>query len=308
MGWALDFGVERGRGVLGALVRSLLDLPRDASPGEVDEALAAAPASEASATDDALYLRDLIEAPQREEDRRLYEAIDVAARARGKELALARLIGEASRRQPLLLVAEDVHWADAETLAQLAALSRATAQCRTVLALTTRIGGDPLDAGWRAAAAGGFQLTIDLAPLTLAEAETIAHGFAEADDFAVKCVERAGGNPLFLEQLLRAARDLVDGKLPSTVQSVVLARADLLAPNDRRALEAASALGQRFELATLRALIDDVCYDAEVSCATRSSGVRPTASSSRMLWCATASMRRSRVRGGDNFMALPPAS
>jgi class 3 adenylate cyclase/tetratricopeptide (TPR) repeat protein len=264
MGWALDFGVERGRGVLGALVRSLLDLPRDASPGEVDEALAAAPASEASATDDALYLRDLIEAPQREEDRRLYEAIDVAARARGKELALARLIGGASRRQPLLLVAEDVHWADAETLGQLAALSRATAQCRTVLALTTRIGGDPLDAGWRAAAAGGFQLTIDLAPLTLAEAETIAHGFAEADDFAVKCVERAGGNPLFLEQLLRAARDLVDGKLPSTVQSVVLARADLLAPNDRRALEAASALGQRFELATLRALIDDVCYDAEV--------------------------------------------
>ena len=41
MGWALDFGVERGRGALGALVRSLLDLPRDASPGQVEEALAA---------------------------------------------------------------------------------------------------------------------------------------------------------------------------------------------------------------------------------------------------------------------------
>jgi class 3 adenylate cyclase len=79
-GWALDFGVERGRGVLGALVRSLIDLPRDASPGAVDEALAAGPGSEASVTHDALgseasvthdalYLRDLIEAPQREEDR-----------------------------------------------------------------------------------------------------------------------------------------------------------------------------------------------------------------------------------------------
>src|SRR5271166_2269832 len=110
-----------------------------------------------------------------------------------------------------------------------------------------------LDAGWRAAATGGFQLTIDLAPLTSAEAETIARSFAAAEDFAAKCVERAGGNPLFLEQLLRAARDLVDGKLPSTVQSVVLARVDLLAPNDRRAIEAASVLGQRFALATLRA-------------------------------------------------------
>ena len=190
--------------------------------------------------------------------------MDAAARARGKELALARLVDGASRRRPLLMIVEDVHWADAETLGQLAALARAAAQCRAALALTTRIGGDPLDAGWRATAAGGFQLTIDLAPLTSAEAETIARGFAAAEDFAAKCVERAGGNPLFLEQLLRAARDLVDGKLPSTVQSVVLARVDLLAPNDRRAIEAASVLGQRFALATLRALVDDPRYDAEV--------------------------------------------
>jgi class 3 adenylate cyclase/tetratricopeptide (TPR) repeat protein len=263
-GWALDFGVERGRGALGALVRSLLNLPRDASPGQVEEALAAPPSPESPATDDALYLRDLIEAPQPDDARRLYEAIDTTARARGKELALARLIDGASRHQPLLMIVEDVHWADAETLGQLAALARATAQRRAALALTTRIGGDPLDAGWRATAAGGFQLTIDLAPLTSTEAETIARSFATAEDFAAKCVARAGGNPLFLEQLLRAAGDLVDGKLPSTVQSVVLARADLLAPNDRRAIEAASALGQRFALATLRALIDDLGYDAGV--------------------------------------------
>jgi class 3 adenylate cyclase/tetratricopeptide (TPR) repeat protein len=264
MGWALDFGVERGRGALGALVRSLLDLPRDALPGHVEEALAAVSDPESPATDDALYLRDLIEAPQPEEARRLYEAMDTAARARGKELALARLVGGACRRRPLLLIVEDVHWADAETLGQLAVLARATAQCSAALALTTRVGGDPLDAGWRATAAGGFQLTIDLAPLTSAEAETIARSFAAAEDFAAKCVERAGGNPLFLEQLLRAARDLVDGKLPSTVQSVVLARVDLLAPNDRRAIEAASVLGQRFALPALRALVDDPRYNAEV--------------------------------------------
>ena len=264
IGWALDFGVERGRGALGALVRSLLDLPRDALPDQVEEALAAVSPPESPAIDDALYLRDLIEAPQPDEARRLYEAMDTGARARGKEVALARLVDGASRRQPLLLIIEDVHWADAETLGQLAVLARATAQCRAALALTTRIGGDPLDAGWRAAATGGFQLTIDLAPLTSAEAETIARILAAPEDFAAKCVERAGGNPLFLEQLLRAARDLVDGKLPSTVQSVVLARVDLLAPNDRRAIEAASVLGQRFALATLRALVDDRRYDAEV--------------------------------------------
>jgi class 3 adenylate cyclase len=264
MGWALDFGVERGRGALGALVRSLLDLPRDALSDQVEKALAALPDRDASASDDALYLRDLIEAPQPDEARRLYEAMDAAARARGKELALARLVDRASRRQPLLLIVEDVHWADAETLGQLAALARAAGHCRAALALTTRITGDPLDAGWRATAAGAFQLTIDLAPLTSSEAAAIASSFGTGEEFATKCVERAGGNPLFLEQLLRAAGDLVDDKLPTTVQSVVLARADLLAPNDRRALEAASALGQRFALATLRAVIDDPRYDAEV--------------------------------------------
>jgi predicted ATPase len=187
------------------------------------------------------------------------------------------------------MIVEDVHWADAETVGQLAALARAAAQCRAALALTTRIGGDPLDAGWRATAAGGFQLTIDLAPLAPAEAETIARSFAAAGDFAAKCVERAGGNPLFLEQLLRAARDLVDGKLPSSVQSVVLARVDLLAHNDRRAIEAASALGQRFALATLRSLIDDQRYDAEVLL--RNALLRRSPDglhSSCMLWCATA--------------------
>jgi class 3 adenylate cyclase len=262
--WALDFGVERGRGALGTLVRSLLDLPRDALPPQVEEALAAVSLPDSATINDALYLRDLIEAPQPDEARRFYEAMDTAARARGKELALARLINRASGPQPLLLIVEDVHWADAETLSQLAALARATVHCRAALALTTRTGGDPLDAGWRATAAGAFQLTIDLAPLASAEAETIARGFATGEDFAAKCIERAGGNPLFLEQLLRAARDLVDGKLPTTVQSVVLARTDLLAPNDRRAIEAASVLGQRFALAVLRGLIDEPRYDAEV--------------------------------------------
>ena len=130
-----------------------------------------------------------------------------------------------------------------------------------MLALTTRIDGDPFDAGWRAASGGGSQLTIDLAPLSATEAERIAMSFPEAEDFTAQCVQRAGGNPLFLEQLLHAAGGLVDGKLPTTVQSVVLARADLLAPNDWRAIEAGSVLGQRFSLATLRVLIDDPRYD-----------------------------------------------
>jgi hypothetical protein len=118
--------------------------------------------------------------------------MDAAARAHGREAALARLIQRASGHQPLLLIVEDVHWADAETIGHLAALARSTAGRCVVLVLSTRVAGDPLDAGWRAAVAGSFQITIDLAPLGPTEAETIARSFATGEEFAAKCVERAG--------------------------------------------------------------------------------------------------------------------
>jgi tetratricopeptide (TPR) repeat protein len=256
MGWVLDFGTERGHGAVRTIVAGLLGLGRDTSSGDVETAIVAAKPT----GDDSLYLRDLLEIPQREDDRSLYEAIDRAARARAKERVLIGLVESAAHANPLLVTVEDVHWADPETRALLAALARATTRSRAAFVMTTRIGADPLDACWRAVAGDGLQLTIDLTPLAPAESEKIARSFPAAEVFAAKCVERAGGNPLFLEQLLRTAGDLVDGKLPSTVQSVVLARTDLLAPQDKRAIEAASVLGQRFALANLRALIYDPRY------------------------------------------------
>ena len=254
MGWVLDFGTERGHGAIRTIMASLLGLTPEASLGDIDEAnLAAA----GKANDDAPYLRDLLEVPQREGDQSLYQALDAAARARGKERVVAELIEAGARRQPLLVTVEDIHWADAATLSLLGAVARATTTGRAALIMTTRVEGDPLDAGWRAMAADSFQLTIHLSPLAPSEAQTIAKRFPAAEAFAAKCVERAGGNPLFLEQLLRTAGDFVDGRLPNSIQSVVLARTDLLDANDRRAIEAASVLGQRFTLANLRALIGD---------------------------------------------------
>ena len=256
MGWVLDFGTERGHGAVRTIVSGLLGLGRDASSQEAEAALS----TSALSGDDTLYARDLLEIPQREEDRLLYEAIDRTARARAKERVLVDLIEAAAHANPLLVTVEDVHWADPETLALLAALARATTRSRTAVVMSTRIGADPFDAAWRMAAGDGLQLTINLTSLAPAEAETIARNFPAAEAFAAKCVERAGGNPLFLEQLLRTAGDLVEGKLPTTIQSVVLARTDLLAPNDKLAIEAASVLGQRLALANLRALIDDPHY------------------------------------------------
>jgi predicted ATPase len=183
--------------------------------------------------DDALYLRDLLEVPQPEATRGFYEAMDAAARTQGKERVVAELVNASADRQPLLVSVEDIHWADTETLSLLAAITRAAAASRSVLAMTTRLEGDPLDAQWHSAA-GASLITVDLSPLSPIDALSIARRFIGAESFAAQCVERAGGNPLFLEQLLRSAGDLTDGRLPNSIQNIVLARTDLLSVQDRR--------------------------------------------------------------------------
>ena len=168
------------------------------------------------------------------------------------------LIEAAAHANPLLVTVEDVHGRSRDPCpaGRLGSGHDTKPHCGRH---STRIGADPFDAAWRMAAGDGLQLTINLTSLAPAEAETIARNFPAAEAFAAKCVERAGGNPLFLEQLLRTAGDLVEGNCNHDPERRA-ARTDLLAPNDKLAIEAASVLGQRLALANLRALIDDPHY------------------------------------------------
>jgi class 3 adenylate cyclase/tetratricopeptide (TPR) repeat protein len=262
-GLVLDFGTSRGHGAVRTVVAGLLGLARDPTADAVEDAIEAARLGTQMEEDDALYLRDLLEVPQLESTRALYQAMDAGARTQGKERVVTALVQASANLLPLLVTIEDIHWADEETLSMLAAITRATADSRTVLVMTTRPEGDPLDARWRAATGRGTVVTIDLSPLGPADALTIARQFIDTDTFAAQCVERAGGNPLFLEQLLRGAGELTDGRLPASIQSIVLARTDLLSAQDRRAIQTASVLGQLFSLAHLRVLLRDPHYSCD---------------------------------------------
>jgi tetratricopeptide (TPR) repeat protein len=273
-GFVLDFGTERGHGAVRTVVAGLLGFGSEVTPEVAERAIDGIFRDGRLQADDALYLRDLLEMSQPETTRKQYEAMDAAARTHGKVRVVAALAKASADNRPLLVTIEDVHWADPETLSLLAAITSATATSRTVLVMTTRIEGDPLDARWRSMTGGGTLITVDLSPLSPADARSIARRFIDVAAFADQCVERAGGNPLFLEQLLRGASDLTDGRLPASIQSVVLARTDLLSAQDRRAIQAASVLGQRFNLLHLRALLRDPQYYCDTL--VRNVLVRPT--------------------------------
>lgn len=252
VGFVIEVGVGRGQDALRALVRSLAGPPADLDQLFEDGLLPA---------DARLHLPPIVDRPLPPDLRAVYEALDHPTRDRGRRDAFAALVRARSAAQPLLLVVEDVHWADAQTLSYLAMLAAVVAECRAMLVISTRVQGDPLGAEWRAAIGGAPVLTLDLAPLRRDEAVTLASTYANAGARRVlRCVERAEGNPLFLDQLLRSQGDGDD--VPGTIHGIVLARTDALAPLDRQALQAASILGPRFTLDAVRHLIGQPDYGA----------------------------------------------
>lgn len=115
--------------------------------------------------------------------------------------------------------------------------------------MTSGVEGDPLDLAWRASCRRVPFTTLDLGPLRRDEALILAQSFIDTTErLAFACIERAAGNPLFLEQLLRNAEEGSHDAVPASIQSLVLARMDRLAALDRQAFQAASVIGQRFGL------------------------------------------------------------
>jgi tetratricopeptide (TPR) repeat protein len=102
----------------------------------------------------------------------------------------------------------------------------------------------------------------DLAPLAADSAVELASRFAGLDAGAMReIVERAEGNPLFLEQLLLNAGSPALVVLPGSIQALVLARMDQLPVAVRHLFQAAAVLGQRFSLEALRYLVADESCD-----------------------------------------------
>ena len=229
----LDFGAERGRDTIRALARGLVAAAPDAPP----------------APERAVHLAALLDHELRPELKALASAMDEATRDAGMQEMLLDLARAACGARPLYLLVEDIHWADAWTLVRLLALGALARNLPLLLVATTR--RDPGSDRFCAAAE-----TLDLHPLDPAEMAGLAAQYAEVPAaLAQRCIERAEGNPLFLEQLLLNVDDQLAQPLPGSIQGLVLARMDRLAAPDRAMLQAAAVLGQRFSLDALRHLL-----------------------------------------------------
>jgi class 3 adenylate cyclase/tetratricopeptide (TPR) repeat protein len=258
----LDFGTGKGQEAVPSLIRSLMGISSGSGKHERMQALDRVINEEIVQSDQSVYLHDLLDLPQPLEHRTLYDAMDADTRSEGKRFTLQNMLSKLSVRNPKLIIVEDLHWADHITLRYLSSLAAVASECPVVIVMTSRIEGDPIDTTWRSGIGETPIVTWDLSPLRRADSAMLVSAFIDTSDrIAQRCIERAAGNPLFLEQLLLNIDKGGNEDVPDSIKSLVLARIDQLPKRDNRALRAASVLGQRFQLESLRFLIDDDDYE-----------------------------------------------
>jgi class 3 adenylate cyclase len=171
---------------------------------------------------------------------------------------LRRMTLGGSRRRPLVIVVEDLHWVDAISEEYAASLVERVAGAPILLIFTYRPGYRPR---W-GDRSSGTQLA--LTPLGPAESRSIVRatpaGAPLPAEVTERILEKAEGNPLFLEELARVAAE-AGGRgpaaVPDTVQDVLSARVDHLPEASRRLLQRAAVIGRQFSARLLRAVWDE---------------------------------------------------
>ncbi len=145
-----------------------------------------------------------------------------------------------------LLVFEDTHWMDDASADLLRELIKGLEQRPWLVVVARRDQPTGFAAPADAAAA-----VIELQPLGAAQAAALAHAATEETPLLPHEIEalteRAGGNPLFLTELMAVARQAGGiTELPDSVESLMTSRIDKLSPTDRRVLRCAAVVGASF--------------------------------------------------------------
>jgi DNA-binding CsgD family transcriptional regulator len=175
------------------------------------------------------------------------------------------LLLEAATGPPLVLVLEDVHWADRSTLDLTGFLARTLDDARIVLVGTYRVDEVPRRPplrGWLAELARvGAVRRIELAPFTpgeIADLCTAILGAAAGAATMAEITRRSGGNAFLAEELLAAAADGDPRTLPVSVRDVLQARIAALTPAAQDAVRAAAVAGALVDDELLAALVEDL--------------------------------------------------
>jgi len=259
-GRCLPYGEGITYWALGEMVKAHAGILETDSPAEVEE-----------------KLRGVVERAASEADRewlvsRLRPLAGLDAQPGEREEAFAawqRFLEAVAEQRPLILVFEDLHWADDALTAFIDHLVDWSSGVPMLVVCTARPELYERHAGW----GGGKRnsTTIGLSPLTSHETAKLLGALLERAvlpaETQAALLERCGGNPLYAEEFVRMLddRDLLDGgadvPVPDTVQALIAARLDTLPPERKALLHDAAVVGKVFWAGAVAAMGDRASDD-----------------------------------------------
>jgi len=214
-------------------------------------------------------------------DEASWQSLDPLQRRQQTLDAVKRLLLRESEAEPLVVIFEDLHWIDGETQTLLDSLVESLPAARLLLLVNYR---PEYRHTW-----GGktyyHQLRID--PLPPGSADELLDALLGTDaalgPLKQLLVERTEANPLFLEESVRTlvetgalagergvyqlTRPIEQLTIPATVQAILAARIDRLAPEAKRLLQAAAVIGKDVALPLLLAIADAPEYEVRAELA-----------------------------------------
>ena len=179
-----------------------------------------------------------------------------------------------AKQRPTVIVIDDIQWAEAPLLAVLDDVLERAVDAPLLLVCIAR--PELLDRpGWLGGRANATLITLE--PLSATDTTTLVARLLDVDDLPPdlreRIVARSEGNPLFCEEFVRMLIDegriariderwqataaISEVRVPESVQAVIAARIDRLTGDEKRALQVASVIGERFSESQLRTLSGD---------------------------------------------------
>lgn len=263
---------EQSYGALAAVLRSAYGIAQKACAAEAEAKVAEALSELALATDEAARLMPLyLHVLGLGDPNALLRHVEPEQLRRQIFFAIRTVFERRLVLSPLLIIVEDLHWADAVSLEALRFLMDRLERTRLMLLFTHR----PMLELDQFGSSRISHTTLRLPPLGDADGQRLleayfSHGWCEPPGrLFSRILDRAGGNPLFLEEIIRGLieagtlerdgahwrmkSDQAAADIPASIQALLLARLDRLPHQVRLLAQEAAVIGPRFDAAALGA-------------------------------------------------------
>ena len=199
-----------------------------------------------------------------------------ALRARILE-ALRKYVRARAEREPLILVWEDLHWCDPSSLEVLETLFPLCNDVPLLMLCVSRLEDNRVPEILQEHDGKCVRRTIRLSPLSRDESQVLLQQLLKIENLPERLRElilnRAEGNPFFVEELVRslidtgvivlqegramAVREIQAVEIPETLQGVLAARIDRLPAENKQALQRAAVIGRIFQQRVLAYIYEE---------------------------------------------------